>query len=100
MGDAPRNQAQKREIELEQKNRRTDRDALFEGHSIEDSGVASRRRRIVLHDQQRGRCPFTGLELGNPLSPDLELEHLFPQSRGGLSAKRLCVKKGMPTTSV
>lgn len=85
VGDAPRNQAQKREIEKEQKDRRTDRDALFEGHSIEDSGVASRRRRIVLHDQQRGRCPFTGLELGNPLSPDLELEHLFPQSRGGLS---------------
>jgi hypothetical protein len=85
VGDAPRNQAQKREIELEQKTRRTDRDALFEGHSIEDSGVASRRRRIVLHDQQRGRCPFTGLQLGNPLSPDLELEHLFPQSRGGLS---------------
>lgn len=85
VGDAPRNQAQKQEIEREQKSRRTDRDALFEGHSIDDSGVASRRRRIVLHDQQRGRCPFTGLELGNPLSPDLELEHLFPQSRGGLS---------------
>lgn len=85
IGDAPRNQAQKQEIEREQKTRRVTRDALFEGHSIADSGVASRRRRIVLHDQQRGRCPFTGMELGNPLSPDLELEHLFPQSRGGLS---------------
>ena len=85
VGDAPRNKAQKQEIEQEQKKRRITRDALFDGHSIDDAGVASRRRRIVLHDQQRGRCPFTGFELGNPLNPDLELEHLFPQSRGGLS---------------
>ena len=36
--------------------------------------------------QQHGRCPFTGEELPkNPLDPDLELEHLFPEEMGGLS---------------
>lgn len=85
VGDAPRNLAQKTEFQREQNDRRSQRDKLFDGHPVEDSGVASRRRRIVLHDQQRGLCPFTRLELGDPLSPDLELEHLFPQSRGGLS---------------
>ena len=31
-------------------------------------------------------CPFTGDELGNnPLNKDLELEHIFPESLGGIS---------------
>lgn len=85
VGDAPRNLAQRAEIQREQKERRETRDKLFGDHPFQDSGVASRRRRIVLFDQQRGRCPFTGLPLGDPLSPELDLEHLFPQSRGGLS---------------
>lgn len=83
--DAPRNLKQKAEIEKEQKQRREDNKTRFDGHNLTESRVSSTRRRISLYDQQRGLCPFTGLPLGDPLSPDLELEHLFPQSRGGLS---------------
>ena len=85
IGDAPRNQTQKKEIQDEQKARRDNREKLFKDHNIDDSGVSSTRRRIILHDQQRGLCPFTGLPLGDPLGAGLELEHLFPQSEGGLS---------------
>ena len=85
VGDAPRNQEQKREIQKEQDDRRKNREKLFDGHNLTDSGASSTRRRIVLHDQQRGLCPFTGVVLGDPLGAGLELEHLFPQSRGGLS---------------
>jgi hypothetical protein len=90
VGDPPRNSEQKKEILKEQSKRRTDREAAFAEASKADSGVASRRRRIALHRQQGGICPFTGQELGDPLGSGpggegLEIEHLYPQSRGGLS---------------
>ena len=85
VGDPPRNSEQKKEILKEQAKRRADREAAFAEASKADSGVASRRRRIALHRQQGGICPFTGQELGDPLGDGLEIEHLFPQSRGGLS---------------
>jgi len=83
--DAPRNQRQKSEFQKLQKSRRADREALFAAHGITDSGSGSARRRITLHAQQNGICPFTGRPLPAPLDPELEIEHLFPASRGGLS---------------
>lgn len=83
--DAPRNMKQKSEIQKLQKARRADRDALFASHGIADAGSGSARRRISLHAQQNGFCPFTGRTLPDPLDPSLEIEHLFPASRGGLS---------------
>ena len=83
--DAPRNQKQKGEILKLQKARRADRAALFASHGIADAGSGSARRRIALHAQQNGICPFTGRPLPAPLDPSLEIEHLFPASRGGLS---------------
>ena len=86
IGDPPRNSEQKRERESEMKARRSERDKRFEEYDLEDHGIASKRRRIQLHYQQQGRCPFTGEILPtNPLDPDLELEHLFPEELGGLS---------------
>jgi 5-methylcytosine-specific restriction endonuclease McrA len=84
--DAPRNQKQKGEILKLQKARRVDREALFKSHGIADTGSGSARRRIALHSQQNGICPFTGKPLPSPLDPSLEIEHLFPASRGGLSS--------------
>lgn len=85
VGTLPRNTEQKREIEKIQKERRANREKLFAEHQREDSGGKTSRRRIDLYDQQRGRCPYTGRELGDPHSPDLNIDHIFPQSRGGLS---------------
>jgi hypothetical protein len=86
IGDPPRNALQRAERDQEMKERRGKRDKLFEQHNLEDSGVASRRRRIALWEQQRGKCPFTGKELpSNPLDPSLEIEHIFPEEMGGLS---------------
>lgn len=86
IGDPPRNTEQRREREQEMKQRRSERDKQFDQYDLEDSGIASKRRRIEFYRQQRGRCPFTGEPLpANPLDPDLELEHLFPEERGGLS---------------
>jgi hypothetical protein len=85
IGDQPRNKDQKTEILRDHQDRRKKREAAFEKACATDTGVASRRRRIELHRQQSGICPFTGEPLGDALTPDLEIEHLFPQSLGGLS---------------
>ena len=90
IGDPPRNLKQKAEILKDQAKRRAEREKDFIAAQQSDTGVASRRRRIALHRQQGGICPFTGVELGDPLGAGpggegLEIEHLFPQSLGGLS---------------
>jgi hypothetical protein len=83
--DAPRNQSQKVEYLKLQQARRTARDARFAELGITDSGNSSLRRRVLLHHQQGGLSPFTGNLLPDPSDPALEIEHLFPESRGGLS---------------
>jgi hypothetical protein len=85
IGDPPRNALQRAEREKEMKERRDKRDKLFEQFELEDTGVTSRRRRVTLWDQQRGKCPYTGRELHSPLDPALEIEHIFPAEMGGLS---------------
>lgn len=86
IGDIPRNKDQKRAIQSAQKERAAQREQIFEKYGIEDSGVVSRRRRILLFEQQGGICPFTGQKLPSPLDPSLEIEHLYPRSLGGLSS--------------
>jgi len=86
IGNAPRTQEQKGDILKEQKANRSTRDEQFVKAGRDDSGVASRRRRISLHAQQKGRSPYTGRTLpDDPLSSELEIEHLFPAAMGGLS---------------
>ncbi|MDP1592488.1 MAG: hypothetical protein Q8M07_32295, partial [Prosthecobacter sp.] len=75
IGDPPRNTDQKAEILEAQKKRRDDRDKRFAEHDLKDEGIASKRRRITLHAQQGGKCPYTGEDLGlDPLHADLEIE--------------------------
>ena len=93
IGDIPRNQDERAEKKKEMKENRSRKDAIIQKkyglqlHQLSDSQV----RRVLLFDQQAndegyGVCPFTGDELGNnPLNKDLELEHIFPESLGGIS---------------
>ena len=93
IGDIPRNQDERAEKKKEIKDNRSRKDAIIQTkyglqlHQLSDSQV----RRVLLFDQQANDegyaiCPFTGEELGNnPLSKDLELEHIFPESLGGIS---------------
>lgn len=82
----------KAEIEKEQKKNRERAEKLLENFGIDPKKVKnSDRLRVILFDQQGGTkgipalCPFTGHELGNdPFAPNLELAHIFPDSRGGL----------------
>jgi hypothetical protein len=88
--DLPRNQKQAREREELIAANRERREKLIEKYQewLPKGGTVSgsMRRRIELHDQQGGICPFTGEPLGpNPLGDDLDVEHLFPESRGGLT---------------
>lgn len=86
IGNAPRTQEQKGDILKEQKKNREAREESFEKAGLDDSGVASRRRRMSLHAQQKGFSPYTGRALpDDPLSSELEIEHLFPVAMGGLS---------------
>jgi hypothetical protein len=83
--DAPRNQSQKAEYLKMQNERRKDREARFAERGTQDKGNSASRRRIALHHQQGGLSPYTGKALPDPMDPSLEIEHLFPESRGGLS---------------
>jgi hypothetical protein len=88
--DLPRNRKQKQERQDLIDANRERRDKLIEKyreHLPKDGTLTgSMRRRIELHDQQGGICPFTAEPLGpNPLGDDLDVEHLFPESLGGLT---------------
>jgi hypothetical protein len=88
--DLPRNKKQKDEREKLIAGNRERREKLIEKYKEylpkDGTFTGSMRRRIELHDQQGGICPFTGEPLGdNPLSGALDVEHLYPDSRGGLT---------------
>ncbi len=85
MGHMPRNSKQRDEMVKEMTARRDKRDDERKDSNITGKGANSARRRIQLHKEQRGHCPFTNEELPDPMSSELELEHLFPESLGGLS---------------
>lgn len=76
----------KAEIEKKQKENRKRAETFWEQYKQGSKKLTnSERLRITLFNQQGGTCPFTGQSLGNdPFAPNLELAHLFPDSRGGL----------------
>ncbi len=90
--DMPRNTDQRREFQKEQKARREERRQLAERYGLDfDRLTDNQVRRLFLFNEQANRdgeafCPYTGESLGrNPLAADLEIEHVYPQRRGGLS---------------
>ena len=90
--DMPRNQDQSREIQKEQKERREERRHIAAIYGLDfDVLTEPQKRRLFLFHEQAGRdgeafCPYTGESLGrDPLAADLEIEHIYPQRRGGLS---------------
>lgn len=91
VGDIPRHRLDKLEIQAEQKAKRAFKEALFAKHGIEGKVTDSDRKRVLLYDQQGGSrgeaiCPYTGKPLGdNPLSPKLQIDHLYPRESGGIS---------------
>ena len=89
VGDIPRNREQAKEIQEAQAARRKFKDKLRDQFKDFERGNLSweeTNKRLLLYDQQRGICPYTGDPLGeNPLAHDLEIDHVFPRTRGGIS---------------
>ncbi|MCX7818792.1 MAG: hypothetical protein N2652_06265 [Kiritimatiellae bacterium] len=90
--DMPRNTEQLRAIREELKARREERRRIAQLFGLDfDQLDDNQIRRLLLFYEQSGsdgtaKCPYTGDSLGrDPLAPALEIEHIFPQSRGGLS---------------
>ncbi len=89
-----RSSERKKEIEEEQKKNRARTEKLLKDFGKDpdkETITNSDRLRSTLFSQQGGTkdkpavCPFTGQELGNdPFAPNLELAHIFPDSRGGV----------------
>ncbi len=87
-----RSSKEKKEIQDEQDKNRERAEKFWKQYKGNPKELTnSERLRITLFDQQGGTkdtpavCPFTGQSLGNdPFAPNLELAHLFPDSRGGL----------------
>jgi len=82
IGDIPRDKDEAREIQKDQKARRSFKDKLFE--QLEGKSSGSARKRLLLFDQQNGLCPYTGKELGDALNSSLQIDHIFPRERGGI----------------
>lgn len=85
------NKDQKSEIEKAQKENRKKKEKRAEKYGKDSALTHAEALRMRLFEEQGGDkdkpavCPFTGSELGtDPFSNDLELAHLFPDSRGGL----------------
>lgn len=84
-GDAPRNDEEVKRIQTEQKDRRAFKETLFAQYKLADNASETDRKKVLLFDQQRGICPYTGKPLGKPLDPGLQIDHVFPRNRGGIS---------------
>jgi hypothetical protein len=92
IGDMPRNEDERREMQKENKLNRARKNAIVEKKyklklsELSDSQV----RRVLLFDQQANEAgealsPYSGKPLGkNPLDPNLHIEHIFPEKRGGI----------------
>ena len=95
--DPPRNEEEKKKRAESSGNSRAFAENLAKMYGLSQVPGRSVLTRLKLYRQQGGVakdgliktqavCPFTGRLLGpNPLSADLELAHLFPDSRGGLA---------------
>ncbi len=86
------NSDQAKEIQKEQQDRRKSKEKLAKKYNRQLADLSrSDIYRLYLFEEQGGstktpaRCPFTAEPLGcDPFASDLELAHLYPDSRGGL----------------
>ena len=86
IGDIPRNTKQKKELLDDLKSSRKNKDAIYEKYGLSWKSNSQDIKKALLFDQQQGHCPYTVESLGkSPLSNDLEIDHIFPRSKGGIS---------------
>lgn len=84
------NKENKQKIEKEQKDNQTRKQKMAERYDRPNATRADFLRMRLYEEQQpeHGKnavCPFTGQDLGSsPFSSELELAHLYPDTRGGL----------------
>lgn len=84
------NLANKQEIEKQIKENQARKLKMAEHYGRSNATSADFKKMRLFEEQrlapgQNPVCPFTGQDLGSdPFSSDLELAHLFPDSRGGL----------------
>ncbi len=93
IGEIPKNQREKKEFQDEIKANRSRKMEIIEKKyglkldSLSDWQV----KQVLLFDQQANEegeafSPYSGVSLGkNPLTHDLEVEHIYPERRGGIS---------------
>jgi len=92
VGDQPRNTEDRKKITKDQKDRKEAKRKIVAEYKYDIETISPNQvQRIMLFDQQKNPdgktiCPYTGKDLGeDPLAQGLEVEHIFPASRGGIS---------------
>lgn len=99
IGDMPRNTEQAKEIHKANKDRRLAKQEIFDLYHIDHSAPDGMKEKALLFHQQVNAggnlvCPYTG-EVFKDLTPqsrELEVEHIFPQRRGGIKVMgNLCL---------
>ncbi|MBE7498631.1 MAG: hypothetical protein HS117_27140 [Verrucomicrobiaceae bacterium] len=99
VGDMPRNLDDKLELQKAAKAKRQAKDDIFEHYGVPSGASDGLKKKALLFDQQVNAeeklvCPYTGrvLEGMTPHSAELEVEHIYPQQRGGLTVMdNLCI---------
>jgi hypothetical protein len=82
--DIPRNEKERQEYQAEQKRKGEYKKGLFADKHLTDK----QKKQVILFEQQDGICPYTGRGLKDPLGDDLQIDHIFPKSKGGISELR------------
>lgn len=91
IGEIPAGPLQKKAIETRQKENRLHKEKLAGKYHLGDNPRRSDLLRVVLFEQQIPEggtgaiCPVSGESLGtNPLDTNLQIAHIFPNSKGGI----------------
>ncbi|MBE2179629.1 MAG: HNH endonuclease [Chthoniobacterales bacterium] len=89
VGGAARNKREANEIKKAQADARKRKEKLAAEFGIdpgERRGATA--LKLDLFDQQRGLCPYCGKTMGSPQDHGLDLDHIFPNTKGGTSERR------------
>ena len=99
IGDMPRNTEQARKMHTENKQRRAAKGEIFDLYHVDHNAPDGMKQKVLLFHQQVNAeghliCPYTGRVFAGltPHSAELEVEHIFPQRRGGITVMdNLCL---------
>ncbi len=89
VGGAARSKREADEIRKAQVDARKRKEKLAEDFGIPPGELRGNTAlKLDLFEQQRGLCPYCGGAMDNPVASGLDIDHIFPNQKGGTSDRR------------